>query len=93
MSLYTKIAPVAKSVTGAVVAGLGALGTALIADENGNVAVTAGEWVAVATATLVASYAIWQIPNEETPEQKLGAEALSEKREFEAQAELDDFEF
>lgn len=65
MSLYTSIAPVAKAVTGAVVAGLGALGTALIADESGNVAVTAGEWVAVATATLVASYAVWQIPNED----------------------------
>ena len=64
MSLYTRVAPVAKAVTGAVVAGLGALGVALTPDESGLVSVTAGEWVAAAVATLVASYAVWQIPNE-----------------------------
>lgn len=91
MSLYSNVAPIAKSVTGALVAGLGALGTAL---TDG--VVSPAEWVAVVSATLVASYAIWQIPNEETPEQKLGAEALAEKREFEAaeaNPEFDDYNF
>lgn len=60
-----KIAPYAKAVTGAVVAGLGALGAALVPDSENVVAVTAGEWVAVVTATLVASYAVWQIPNKD----------------------------
>lgn len=65
MSFYTKVAPVAKSVTGAIVAGLGALGVALTPDESGLVSVSAAEWVAAAVATLVASYAVWQIPNED----------------------------
>lgn len=61
-----KIAPYAKAITGAIVAGLGALGVSLTPDESGLVSVNAGEWVAVAIATLVASYAVWQIPNGET---------------------------
>lgn len=57
-----KIAPYAKAVTATIVAGLGTLGTAL---TDG--AVTPVEWVAIATATLVASFAVWATPkNAET---------------------------
>lgn len=57
------IAPYAKALTGAVIAGLGSLGTALLPEESGAVIVTAGEWVAVASATLTASLVVWAIPN------------------------------
>ena len=46
-----------KAGVGALIAGLGALSTALI--DNG---ITMGEWVTVASATLVAFYGVWQVP-------------------------------
>lgn len=52
------LAPYAKAVVGAVVAGLGVLLTAL--DDD---AVSASEWVAVAIATLTALAAVWAVPN------------------------------
>lgn len=52
------IAPYAKAVTGALVTGLTGFSQAL---DDGSV--TAQEWVGVVVATLVGSYAIWQIPN------------------------------
>jgi hypothetical protein len=58
------IAPYAKAATGAVVTGLTALSQAL--DDGG---VSAQEWIGVAIATLVGTYAIWQIPNRD-PEAK-----------------------
>lgn len=62
----SKIAPYAKAVTGAIVAGLGSLAVALTPDEaTGTVSVTAAEWVAVTIATLVASYAVYEIPNKD----------------------------
>lgn len=54
----TTIAPYAKSVTGAAIAGLGALGAAL---TDG--AVSPAEWVTVAVATLTASLLVWAVPN------------------------------
>lgn len=48
----------AKAATGAVIAGLGSLGTAL-ADSH----VTAQEWVAVALATVIAGGAVFGVPN------------------------------
>ena len=54
----TKIAPYAKALVGAAVAGLGALGTALT-DSH----VSAQEWVAVASATLVALGVVFGVPN------------------------------
>lgn len=63
------IAPYGKAITGAIIAGLGALGTALTPDLNNVVSVSPGEWVAVVTATLTASLLVWAIPNaDETPE-------------------------
>lgn len=53
-----QFAPYAKAITGTVVAGLGALGTAL---TDGTV--TPVEWVAVATTALTASLAIWSVTN------------------------------
>lgn len=52
------IAPYAKAWTAAVVAGLTALGTALI-DEQ----VSPAEWVGVAVATLGALGAVYAVPN------------------------------
>lgn len=52
----TKLAPYAKAITGTVITGLGALGTAL---TDGGVSPV--EWVAIATATLTASLAIWAV--------------------------------
>jgi hypothetical protein len=48
----------AKAIVGALVAGLGALSTAL--EDN---AVNGQEWVTVATAFLVAFGAVWSVPN------------------------------
>ncbi|KXK61947.1 hypothetical protein AWW66_10930 [Micromonospora rosaria] len=48
----------AKAITGAAVAGLTALGTALTDGQ-----VTPAEWVGVAIATLGALGAIWAVPN------------------------------
>lgn len=53
-----KIAPYAKSIVAALVAGLGALGTALT--DGG---VSAQEWVAVASATLVGLGVVFGVPN------------------------------
>lgn len=56
-----KIAPYGKAVTGALVAGLGALGAAL---SDG--AVSPVEAVTIASATVVALGAIWTVPNAPT---------------------------
>lgn len=54
------IAPYAKALVGAATAGLGALGTALTDGD-----VTAQEWVAVASATLVALGVVFGTPNKD----------------------------
>ena len=48
----------AKAVVGALIAGLGALASALT--DGG---VTMAEWVTVASATLIAFAGVWSIPN------------------------------
>lgn len=53
---------IAKAITGALIAGLGAAATAL-ADKSG---ITALEWVGIASTTLVALYGVWRVPNEPT---------------------------
>lgn len=53
----------AKAVTGGVLAGLTALGTALAPDQFGVVAVTPGEWVAVAVAALGVYAAVFGVRN------------------------------
>jgi hypothetical protein len=53
-----KIAPYAKAVTGAIVAFLTAIATALA--DNG---ITGQEWVTAAIAFFVALGAVWAIPN------------------------------
>lgn len=53
----------AKAITGALVAGLTALGTAL--DHDG---VTGQEWVGVGIAFLVALGLVWAVPNTPAPE-------------------------
>lgn len=60
-----KIAPYAKSIIGALVAGLGALGAALTPDASGLVSVNPGEWVAVSTAFLVGLLAVFAVPNKD----------------------------
>ena len=61
MSLLSNIA---KAVVGALIAGLGALGTALVDDKSlGDV--TDGQWVTVVLASLVALAGIWAVPNKE----------------------------
>ena len=57
----TKIAPYAKSIVGALVAGLGSLYQALDGDQ----AVTAQEWIAVAMTTLTALGVIFAVPNKD----------------------------
>ena len=52
------IAPYGKAITGAVVAGLAALVTAL--DDN---AVSSQEWTIVALGTVTALGAVWAVPN------------------------------
>lgn len=52
----------AKAVIAALVAGLGALGTALL--DN---AVAPVEWVGIASTTLIALYGVWQVPNAKPP--------------------------
>lgn len=54
--------PYAKAITGAAIAGLTTLGTAL-ADGD----VTPVEWVAVAIAGLTAMGAVWAVPNRPSP--------------------------
>lgn len=53
-----KIAPYAKAVIGAAVAGLGATGTAL---TDGHISPV--EWVTIASATLVGLSAVFAVPN------------------------------
>lgn len=60
-----KIAPYAKAITGAVVAGLGAVRVALNEDALGRVQITAAEWTDIASVTLVASLVVWAIPNKD----------------------------
>lgn len=55
--------PYAKAIVGALVAGLGVLGTALTDGQ-----VTSVEWVGVASATLVALAAVWGVPNTQPAE-------------------------
>ena len=57
-----KFAPYAKAITGTIIAGLGAFGTAL---TDGMV--TGAEWVTVAVVTLTASYAIWRVDDGRVP--------------------------
>lgn len=57
-----KIKPYAKALTGAAVAGLTALGTALTDNQ-----VTGQEWVAVAIAALAGLGAVWAVPNRPAP--------------------------
>lgn len=54
------IAPYAKAIVGAAVAGLGAAGTAL---TDG--VVSGQEWVAIASATLVALGVVFGVPNKD----------------------------
>lgn len=54
------VLPYAKAIVGALVAGLGAAGTALT--DGG---VSAQEWVAVASATLVALGVVFGVPNQD----------------------------
>lgn len=56
--MLDKLAPYAKAIVGSAIAGLGALGTALTDNT-----VTAQEWVAVASATLVALGVVFSVPN------------------------------
>ena len=58
-----KIAPYAKALIGALVAGLGTLGAALTPDAGGLVSVNAGEWVAIVSALLVGLLAVFAVPN------------------------------
>lgn len=60
--MLKRIAPIAKAVTGTVIAGLGSLAVAV---TDG--VVTPEEWIGTAVVTLTASYAIWRIPNAEEP--------------------------
>jgi len=57
-NLMSKFAPYAKAVLAAAIAGLGALGTAL---TDGSV--STAEWVAVASAVVVALGVVWGVPN------------------------------
>lgn len=60
--MLKRIAPIAKAVTGTVIAGLGSLAVAV---TDG--VITPEEWIGAAVVTLTASYAIWRIPNTEEP--------------------------
>jgi len=56
----SNLAQYGKAATGAIVLGLTAMSQAL--DDGG---ITDKEWVGVAIATLVGTYAIWQVPNKD----------------------------
>lgn len=58
----SKIAPIAKAVIAALVAGLGSLAAVLVDDKSLS-DVTDGQWVAVAVAFLVALGAVFAVPN------------------------------
>jgi len=58
--------PYLKAITGAVVAALSALSAYLVNDTAfGDI--TAGQWVQVAIAFLVALAAVWAVPNSDPP--------------------------
>lgn len=58
MSVLSKIPTVAKAITG----GVTAFGAAFaVAYQDG--AVTTGEWISIVVATLVATVAVWAVPN------------------------------
>jgi hypothetical protein len=58
------VAPYAKAVLAALIAGLGSLATALVDDKSlGDV--SDGQWVAVVLATLVALAAVFAVPNKQ----------------------------
>lgn len=62
MGRFATFAPYGKAIIGSVVTGLTALGGYLINDTSlGDI--TAGQWVYVVVAFLVALGAIWAIPN------------------------------
>lgn len=52
-----------KAFVGAGIAGLTALGTALVPDSLGVAAVTPMEWTTVGVAALAAFGAVWAVPN------------------------------
>ncbi|WP_192902292.1 hypothetical protein [Micromonospora globbae] len=52
------VKPYAKAIVGGLLAGLGALGTALVDNS-----VTPAEWVGVATATLAGLGIVYAVPN------------------------------
>lgn len=54
---------VAKSIVGALVAGLGALQVATSGVTPADIAVTPGEWIQVASVTLAALVLVWGVPN------------------------------
>lgn len=62
----------AKAILGALIAGLGALATALT-DEK----VTSGEWVAVAIAALTALGVVYAVPNQAVQRNERGATDLT----------------
>lgn len=62
MTVRTLIARGAKAVYAGLVAGLGALAAVLVGDV-GFTDVTAGQWVTVALAALVAGGGVYGIPN------------------------------
>jgi hypothetical protein len=55
----------AKAITAALVAGLGAIGTALTPDANGASTLTAQEWVAAAIVFLTGLGLVWAVPNQQ----------------------------
>lgn len=55
-----KFAPYAKAIVGALIAGLGAVGTALTDNT-----ISTQEWVAIASATLVALGVVFGVPNKD----------------------------
>lgn len=62
--MITNPATIAKALTGAIIAALAALGTALT--DGG---VSASEWVAVALAFFVALSTVYAVPNQTAPTQ------------------------
>lgn len=67
-----QLKPIAKAITAAVIAGLGALSTALT-DEL----VTGPEWITVAVATLTALGGTWLVPN--TPADDMTLDEVEEQ--------------
>lgn len=71
-----RIAPYAKAITGAVVAGLGAARLALTDDV-----ITRAEGIDISIATLTALALVWAIPNGDTPPTTLVGTVTSETGE------------